>query len=99
MSARTSLLVLAAALFAAGCTPSASETCKRLETLGEKDPAGFKLSMDKCMARMTEMKERDPEAYKCAARTVAKVSSIDTALLAVSICDHDGASKPPKQGE
>ncbi|MGZ3420281.1 MAG: hypothetical protein ACXVEF_36310 [Polyangiales bacterium] len=83
-------IVLLAALFGAlanGCTPSPSDTCKRLEDLGAKDPAGFKLSMSKCMDRMNEMKERDPEAYKCAARTVAKLTSIDTALLAVSVCD------------
>ena len=70
-----------------GCTPSPSERCKRLETLGAKDPAGFKLSMEKCVARMTEMRERDPDAYKCAARTVARLTTIDTALLAVSVCD------------
>lgn len=70
-----------------GCTPSPSATCKRLDDLGSKEPAGFKLSMDKCLARMNEMKERDPDAYRCTARTVPKLSSIDSALLAVSVCD------------
>jgi hypothetical protein len=80
-------LVLLAGGATTGCTPSPSDTCKRLDDLGSKDPAGFKLSMDKCLARMNEMKERDPDAYRCTARTVSKLSSIDTALLAVSVCD------------
>ena len=77
---------------ATGCTPGPEETCRRLDDLGRKDPAGFSLSWSKCMARMTEMKARDPEAYRCTARTVAKLSSIDTALLAVSVCDQSGPS-------
>ncbi len=85
MSARSFLLPVLLVLF--GCTPTPEDTCKRLEGLGEKDPAGFKLSMSKCLARMNEMRERDPEAYKCAARTVSKLTSIDHALLAVSVCD------------
>jgi hypothetical protein len=85
MSAR---LFLASVLFLlGGCTPSPAETCQRLEDLAAKDPAGFKLSTAKCLARMNEMKERDGDAYKCAARTVAKLPNIETALLAVSVCD------------
>jgi hypothetical protein len=82
---------------AAGCTPSPEDTCHRLDDLGRKDPAGFNLSMSKCLARMTEMKQRDPDAYKCTARTVAKLSSIDTALLAVSVCDQGGPSSKGKK--
>ena len=83
-----SLLVLGvSSLSSSACTPTPSDTCKRLEDLGAKDPAGFKLSMDKCLARMNEMRERDPDAYQCTARTVYKLSSIDSALLAVSVCD------------
>jgi hypothetical protein len=87
MRARSLAPILVLFLSFVGCTPSPSDTCHRLEDLGSKDPSGFKLSMDKCLARMNEMRERDPDAYKCAARTVAKLSSIDTALLAVSVCD------------
>jgi hypothetical protein len=90
MAPKSLSILFWAVLFGAaanGCTPSPTDTCKRLDELGTKDPAGFKLSMTKCMDRMNEMKERDPEAYKCTARTVAKLTNIDTALLAVSICD------------
>ncbi len=93
------LVLLSAGIVGIGtaCTPSPEETCNKLDELGKKDPAGFKLSMGKCMARMSEMKQRDPEAYKCAARTVAKLSSIDTALLAVSVCDPGGVGAKKKK--
>lgn len=84
---RACVFVLLALLALVGCTPSPSDTCKRLDGLATSEPSGFQLSMDKCLARMNEMKERDPDAYKCAARTIARVTSIDTALLAVSVCD------------
>jgi len=95
-----SVAFAALALSGVGCTPTPEETCNRLDDLGRKDPAGFKLSMGKCMARMNEMKDRDPDAYKCAAKTVAKLTSIDTALLAVSVCDQGGpSSKKKKSGD
>ena len=75
LGARSWLAVLALGafgMFGVGCTPSPEETCHRLDDLGRKDPGGFSLSMKKCMARMNEMRERDPDAYKCTARTVAK---------------------------
>lgn len=70
-----------------GCAPTPEATCDRLEALAAKDASHMQLSHARCIARMREMKERDPDAYRCAARTVAKLTSLETALLAVSVCD------------
>jgi hypothetical protein len=43
---------------------------------------------------MNEMKERDAEAYKCTAKVIAKLSNLDTAFMAISICDKN----KPKKG-
>jgi hypothetical protein len=96
-----SLLALSVAFvvggFGAGCTPTPEDTCHRLDELSKRDASGFSLSWKKCMARMSEMKDRDPEAYRCTAKTVAKLQSIDTALLAVSVCDKGGPSSRGKK--
>lgn len=101
MSIRTQLRPLvrlvpafALAAFAFGCTPSPEKTCDRLQELADKDKSKFDLSRSKCIANMTEMKERDPDAYKCAAKTVAKLDSLDLAFKAISICDY---KKPKKK--
>jgi hypothetical protein len=76
------------------CTPSPEKTCQKLKELGDKDTkyvvengAPFQLDMSKCLANMNEMKQRDPEAYKCAAKTIDKLDDLDTAFLAISVCD------------
>jgi hypothetical protein len=94
------VLVLAAlGLGAFGCTPSPEKTCEKLQKLAEEESSKktgekpFVLSMDKCLENMKEMKERDPEAYKCTAKVIAKLSNLDTAFLAISVCDKN---KPKK---
>jgi hypothetical protein len=47
---------------------------------------------------MNEMKQRDPEAYKCAAKTIAKLDNLDTAFLAISVCDPN-SPKDKKSGD
>jgi hypothetical protein len=96
---RLSLAAAAAfALGAIGCTPSPEKTCNKLQELAEKDSSSsskkpFKLSMSKCLENMNELKARDPEAYKCAAKMVSKLSSLDTAFLAISVCDKSWGKK------
>lgn len=89
------------ALGALGCTPTPEKTCEKLQELADKEipmpgKKPFSLSMSKCIKNMNEMKERDPAAYKCAAKIVAKMSSLDTAFLAISVCDKD---KPKKSAD
>lgn len=87
-------VVLAVAAF--GCTPSPEQTCEKLDQLAKDDPKGsFKLSHEKCLANMTEMKERDPDAYKCAAKIVKGTKSLDVAFLGIGICDKN----KPKKGD
>ena len=80
-----------------GCTPSPEKTCDKLQELADKENESkskkFNLSRDKCLKNLNEMKERDPEAYKCTAKVIAKLSSLDTAFLAMSVCDKN---KPKK---
>jgi hypothetical protein len=94
MSLRPIALLAPFALALVACTPSPEKTCEKLKEIGEKDTtyviengAPFQLDMSKCLANMNEMKTRDPEAYKCAAKTIAKLDSLDTAFLAISVCD------------
>jgi len=89
------------ALGALGCTPTPEKTCERLKELADKEvetpgKKPFELSMSKCLKNMNEMKERDPAAYKCAAKMVSKLSSLDVALLGISVCDKD---KPKKEDD
>lgn len=101
----TALAVATLGLFAFGCTPSPEKTCEHLQKLADEDNAKkmtgekpFNLSMEKCIANMNEMKERDPEAYKCTAKTVKALSHLDTAFLAISVCDKN-APKKSKGGD
>lgn len=80
--------------FVGGCTPTPETVCKKLEELGEKEKGSFKLSTSKCLKNLNELKERDPDAYKCAAKTIVKLDSLDAAFLALSVCDKD---KPKKK--
>ncbi|MBI2390904.1 MAG: hypothetical protein HYV09_15035 [Deltaproteobacteria bacterium] len=96
----SSLAVVALALGAFGCTPTPEQTCNKLQELADKEKESsssgkkpFELSMSKCIKNMNEMKERDPDAYKCAAKIVKKLSNLDTAFLAISVCDKN---KPKK---
>lgn len=94
----------ALALGAFGCTPTPEKTCERLRELADKDSdtpgkKPFELSMSKCLKNMNEMKERDPAAYKCAAKMVSKLSSLDTALLGISVCDKDKPKKSDKNDD
>lgn len=94
----SSLAVVALALGAFGCTPTPEQTCNKLQELADKEKESsskkpFQLSMSKCIKNMEEMKERDPDAYKCAAKIVKKLSNLDTAFLAISVCDKN---KPKK---
>ncbi|MBK7399058.1 MAG: hypothetical protein IPJ34_22930 [Myxococcales bacterium] len=90
---KRALLTLVLLAFAGGCTPTPEAVCKKLEELGEKEKGSFKLSTSKCLKSMNELKERDPDAYKCAAKTIVKLSNLDTAFLALSVCDKN---KPKK---
>jgi hypothetical protein len=78
---------------AIGCTPSPEKTCDRLQELSDKEKSKFSLSRDKCLKRMNEMKERDPDAYKCAAKAIAKLDTLDLAFTATSVCDYKKKSK------
>ncbi len=95
---RTPLFVAAAlALVAFGCTPTPEQTCEKIEQLAKDDPKGdFKLSTEKCLANLNEMKERDPDAYKCAAKIVKGSKSLDVAFLGIGICDKN---KPKKSDD
>ncbi len=95
MKRRIAATVLLA--FMTGCTPSPEETCKRLDDLASKEK-DFDLSMKKCLAKMKEMKERDPDAYKCASK-MAKLSRLDTALLGISICDKKNSKSKKKSSD
>ena len=56
--------------------------------------------MSKCMKNMNEMKERDPEAYKCSAKLIASkklTGSLDTAMIAISVCDKHNPRKKGKK--
>jgi hypothetical protein len=92
------LFVTALGLFGIGCTPSPEKTCDKLQELADKEAESgkksFKLSREKCITNMNEMKERDAEAYKCTAKVIAKLSNLDTAFMAISICDKN----KPKKG-
>jgi hypothetical protein len=92
------ILIAAFGLAALGCTPPPEKTCDKLQELADKENEGkskkYNLSRDKCLKNMNEMKERDPEAYKCAAKVIQKLSSLDTAFLAISVCDKN----KPKKG-
>ena len=94
MSLRPLALLVPFAFVVVACTPSPEKTCDKLKELGQKDAksliengAPFELDMGKCIANMNEMKQRDPEAYKCAAKTIAKLDDLDTAFMAISVCD------------
>ena len=91
------LLVAALGLFGIGCTPSPEKTCDKLQELADKEAEsgkkGFKLSRDKCLKNMNEMKERDPDAYKCTAKVIQKLSSLDTAFSAIALCDYKNKGK------
>lgn len=79
----------------AGCAPpSPEETCDKLKELSkqEKDD-DFEFDRKKCVAKMEEMKSRDPDAYKCAAKTVKSLKEWDLAIVAVSVCDPKGKDK------
>lgn len=79
----------------AGCAPpSPEETCDRLKELSkqEKDD-DFEFDRSKCVKKMEELKGRDADAYKCAAKMVKKLDRWETAILAVSVCDPKGKDK------
>ena len=78
--------------FVAGCTPTPEQTCKKLDQLGSREK-DFELNMSKCLKKMRELEERDPDGYKCAAKMVSKLSSLDTALMAISLCDKSKGQK------
>lgn len=66
-------------------------------TAREGRPEGdFELSTEKCLANLNEMKERDPDAYKCAAKIVKSAKSLDIAFLGIGICDKN---KPKKDND
>ena len=100
MSLRTLALAALFGFAFVACTPSPEKTCQKLKELGEKDKSGdgFKLDMDKCLKNMNEMKTRDADAYKCAAKTIANLDDLDTAFLAISVCDPN-APKDKKKGD
>lgn len=79
----------------AGCAPpSPEETCDRLKELSkqEKDD-DFEFDRSKCVKKMDELKSRDADAYKCAAKMVKKLDRWETAILAVSVCDPKSKDK------
>jgi hypothetical protein len=96
------LVVTALGLLGIGCTPTPEKTCDKLQELADKEADSssskkpFKLSREKCLKNMNEMKERDPEAYKCTAKVIAKLSNLDTAFMAISVCDKN---KPKKSAD
>lgn len=90
--------VAAFALGALGCTPTPEKVCNHLQELADKDTPmpgdkPFHLSMSKCLKNMNELKERDAEAYKCTAKLVTKLSTLNAAFTAISVCDKN---KPKK---
>ena len=93
------ILIFAVGTAALGCTPTPEKTCDKLQELAEKESESkssgkpYSLSRDKCLKNMNEIKERDPEAYKCAAKVIQKLSSLDTAFLAISVCDKNKKKK------
>ena len=91
------VVAAALALAAFGCTPTPEQTCEKIEQLAKEDSKGdFKLSTEKCLANLNEMKERDPDAYKCAAKIVKGSKSLDVAFLGIGICDKN---KPKKSDD
>lgn len=98
-------MVVVVGLAAIGCTPPPEKTCDRLQELADKENEGkgkgekYNLSREKCLKNMNELKERDPEAYKCAAKGVQKLSSLDTAFLLISVCDKNKPSKSKKSDD
>jgi len=84
-------IALAAVFALVGCTPSPQQTCDKLKDLAEKDKK--KVDNDKCLKFMNELKDRDADDYKCAAKTVKSLSSYDTAQLAIMVCDKSGRKK------
>ena len=106
MSLRPLAFLAPFALALVACTPSPEKTCEKLKEIGEKDTtyviengAPFQLDMSKCLTNMNEMKQRDPEAYKCAAKTIAKLDSLDTAFLAISVCDPNNPKDKKKDDD
>jgi len=106
MSFRPLAFVAPFALALVACTPSPEKTCEKLKEIGEKDTtyiiengAPFQLDMSKCLTNMNEMKQRDPEAYKCTAKVIAKLTNLDTAILAMSICDKNRPKKSTKTSD
>jgi hypothetical protein len=99
----TKLIVFGGTLLvlAVGCTPSPKDVCAHLEKLSAAEKTSksskFALSNEKCIANMEEMKARDPKAYKCTAKTVTKLQNLDTAFLAISVCDVDRPKKSAKK--
>jgi hypothetical protein len=91
------LFVAAVGLCAFGCTPPVEKTCERLSELADKEAKDkdtkSNFSNDKCMKKLNEMKERDADAYKCAAKMAKNMTKFETALFAISICDKNAPSK------
>jgi hypothetical protein len=79
----------------AGLVPAPEQTCDKLQELADKDAAEretgkpFKLSREKCLKNLYEMAARDPKAYVCSARVIAKLTNLDTAFAAISLCDRN----------
>ena len=73
---------------------TAHEVCLHLQKLGRQDEKGFVVSMDKCLANLEAIRARDPAAFTCVAHVVPKLNTIDTALLAISVCDKNKPQKP-----
>lgn len=93
-SAWVGAVLLFVPVFAGCAPPSPEETCDRLKELSkqEKDD-DFEFDRSKCVKKMDELKSRDADAYKCAAKMVKKLDRWETAILAVSVCDPKSKDK------
>ncbi len=85
------IAISALALFAWGCGNSPEKVCKKmadLEEKGAKDKDKKKADskdMDKCVKEMADMKEKDPETFKCVA-TCSDMSDYDGAMGCLFAC-------------
>ncbi|MBL8716115.1 MAG: hypothetical protein JNL79_08975 [Myxococcales bacterium] len=94
-----------------GCSaPSPEKVCKHVMELAEKDgdkPSEKKL--DRCTEKLTKLKDKEPEQYKCMAPCAADAKSLDGLRDCEKKCkkddkkkgddDDDKGSKKKKSGD
>ena len=73
--------------------PTPQQNCARLQQLADAEKTKFTVASAKCVANMSEISARDPKAYLCLSRVIAKVGGLDTAFLAISVCDQNNPAK------